>query len=204
MHIFLTILFTLLIACSNEKSGQNDQSSEAISKLVSNAECGSTLKIRDLLSNVRDAKKLELSTVFSVINLFKENEDSSGYCFGFPHKEVDTALFYWFKDSLISASIGDYRFIPLYVGLTNIISKNAEWSEMLTDEFHKIALENTGGLIMVFKDLDNKNNDLMTLSIGYLGEFDYLEIFIEKLNGISDSSLQETISATKIQITRVK
>jgi hypothetical protein len=194
--IYFFTFVVMLFAYNSDGSEHTESDAENSPK----RECKTTTKLRSLLSNVDKTETVELIVADSILNLFEENENSPDTCYGFPYVDKDNKLFYHFVNKLIALSYHDYRYILRYVELANIINKNVEWSEALTEDLHKIALKNTHGFVLAYKDLETDKREFVLYSLAFLYELDSIKAFNEKLDKLNDPSLQEAIDEIKREI----
>jgi len=192
-NISIIIILALILCCQNSENRHNN-----ISKIENlndhKEECIETKQIRRILNQLNKSDSLNIAKIDSLIILFKVNEKKTqiNSCYNFPYTNIDVSLFYDFVDKLITTASNDWKYISKYVQLVKIIKTNVEWSEVLTEYFHKIALANPKEFLKSYKHSTNEEKKFIVNGLAFLWEYDYLEDFKSKIEQINDSDLQES------------
>lgn len=192
----LVLLFVFLL-CTITCSKETSQNQVPVSKNMSNKkECIETIEIRRLLIQLNKEDNLISIKIDTLIKLFGQNEEEiqSDSCIHFPSKENDGKIFYNFVDKLIISASNDWKFISQYIQIAKNVRTNVEWSEVLTEDFHKIAMSNPEQFLNSYNISDKIDKEYILNALGFLYEYDYLEVFKEKIIQIENPKLINTKS----------
>jgi len=185
-NYFLLGLLIFFVYCNqsdhNEQTFINSKKDKALERVSDS--------IRIWLSSFKNDPELSKSLIEDLVKYFKENESTDHGTF--PSRDGDIELFYGVMELLRKKAENDTYALRLLIMLSCTIKRSPEFTEYLMKLTPNLAIKNTTGFVLVYKQLDKTERDIVIKNLEYLkGPYEY-RLFQTKLNEIKDNSLRKT------------
>lgn len=133
------------------------------------------------IETVGDLDSVNTELCATIKNIFLEIEQKG------LSDNVESDTMFELVQLIYNKSLSANRYILLLIELDDIIRRNAELGQYLSELQHKIALQNTKGFVQVYESLPIETKKKVKGNLNWLIEYDYQQIFIDKLDSLNDN-----------------